>query len=435
MMYKERLTEISLKGNNIISLFTSILALFMGFGVVAFFGGSSSFIQKGMGLTPSEVGLLVSIPTLTGGLLRIPFGAWSDSNGGKKSILILLMLSLLGLFIFSIIAFIYPDGNIPKKLYYLLLFCGALSGCGIGVFTAGIAHVSYWFKMSNQGTALGIYSGIGGISSGAITILISFGLIYFGFKYVYFIWFLSVLIGIIIFFIFDNDAWFFQLKRNGYNQNDAIIEAKKLGQEAFPKGNTKVSLITAAKNIKSWALSIIYFSAFGGSLALTSWLPFFWVSNYGFSIIKAGVVTGLLSMLSPITRIIGGRLSDIYRAEYINMIALSLCITGSLILYFSLSSSISIIGIGIMLSGIGLSNSSVFKLIPVYINGAVGGAAGIIGGIGAIGGFVIPPILGYVVNILGKNGYTKGFILYTFLFLLSFFIMVILNRSSRKVIS
>lgn len=428
MIHKKRLTELNLKGNNILSLFTAILALFIGFSVVAFFGASSSFIQKGMGLSPSEVGLLVSIPTLTGGLLRIPFGAWSDSNGGKKPILILLSLTLIGLFIFSIIAFMYPNGDIPKKLYPILLLCGVLSGCGIGVFTAGIAHVSYWFKMSNQGTALGLYSGVGGISSGIATILIPFGLISIGFNYVYLLWFIVVLIGVVLFSTYNRDAWYFQIKRKGFSEIDAIEQAKLLGQEAFPKGNLKVSLSIASKNIKCWALSIVYFSSFGGSLALTSWLPFFWTSVYNFSIIEAGLITGLSSMLSPIMRIIGGRLSDTYNVENINIFALSLCITGSIILVFSVSPLFSAIGICMMLSGIGMSNASTFKLIPIHINGAVGGAAGIIGGVGAMGGFIFPPILGYVVNITGIDGYTTGFIIYTLFFTCSLLIILYLKK-------
>ncbi len=40
-----------------------------------------------MDLTPTMLGLLIAIPSLSGSLLRIPFGAWVDSTGGKTPFL------------------------------------------------------------------------------------------------------------------------------------------------------------------------------------------------------------------------------------------------------------------------------------------------------------------------------------------------------------
>ena len=77
-------TNIILEGKPYISLFSAILSLFVGFSVVAFFGAAAPILKEAMGLSSSQVGLLVATPTLTGGLLRIPFGVWADINGGKN---------------------------------------------------------------------------------------------------------------------------------------------------------------------------------------------------------------------------------------------------------------------------------------------------------------------------------------------------------------
>jgi len=61
----------------------------------------------------------------------------------------------------------------------------------------------------------------------------------------------------------------------------------------------------------------------------------------------------------------------------------------------------------------------VFKMVPQAVPHAVGGAAGWVGGLGALGGFVIPPVLGFAVRNLGKNGYAIGFIVFVFLALFS----------------
>ena len=46
---------------------------------------------------------------------------------------------------------------------------------------------------------------------------------------------------------------------------------------------------------------------------------------------------------------------------------------------------------------------------------AVGGAAGWVGGLGALGGFVIPPVMGFAVANFDKRGYAIGFIVFVFL--------------------
>jgi len=76
-------------------------------------------------------------------------------------------------------------------------------------------------------------------------------------------------------------------------------------------------------------------------------------------------------------------------------------------------------GIVLMAFGMGLCNAAVFKIVPQAVPQAVGGAAGWIGGLGALGGFVIPPILAFAVRNLGKEGYAIGFIVFIFLALFS----------------
>ena len=51
----------------------------------------------------------------------------------------------------------------------------------------------------------------------------------------------------------------------------------------------------------------------------------------------------------------------------------------------------------------GLGNAAVFKMVPKYVPHAVGGASGLVGGLGALGGFVIPPVLGLFAGALGDG--------------------------------
>lgn len=80
----------------------------------------------------------------------------------------------------------------------------------------------------------------------------------------------------------------------------------------------------------------------------------------------------------------------------------------------------------------GVANAAVFKLVPRYVPEAVGGASGWVGGLGAFGGFVVPPLLGLFVDKMGKVGYARGFLVYVVLALLSISIAYGLKRSHTK---
>lgn len=72
-----------------------------------------------------------------------------------------------------------------------------------------------------------------------------------------------------------------------------------------------------------------------------------------------------------------------------------------------------------MAFGMGICNAAVFKIVPQAVPQAVGGAAGWVGGLGAFGGFVIPPVMAFAVRNLGQPGYAIGFITFIFLTLFS----------------
>ena len=118
------------KGNPQRGLFGATLGFFVGFAAVALFGTTAARLKEVMQLTPVMIGLLVAAPSLSGSLLRIPFGAWVDTTGGRKPFLILLWLSVAGMLgLLVVIYFLYPE-RMNASLYPLLLVLGVLSGCG-----------------------------------------------------------------------------------------------------------------------------------------------------------------------------------------------------------------------------------------------------------------------------------------------------------------
>jgi MFS transporter, NNP family, nitrate/nitrite transporter len=99
---------------------------------------------------------------------------------------------------------------------------------------------------------------------------------------------------------------------------------------------------------------------------------------------------------------------------------------------FSLHFWLSILGEIIIALGMGIGNAAVFKLVPQNIPHAIGGASGWVGGLGAFGGFIIPPILGEIVHLQGKGGYATGFSIFIGMALFAMALAGVLKRAREK---
>jgi NNP family nitrate/nitrite transporter-like MFS transporter len=136
--------------------------------------------------------------------------------------------------------------------------------------------------------------------------------------------------------------------------------------------------------------------------------------------------------LASVIRIVGGFLSDILGGELVALGSYAITLLGAFILMGAHTFGISLLGEILMGIGMGTANGAVFKLVPKYVPHATGGAAGWVGGLGAFGGFVVPPILGKFVDIYGKLGYAKGFIVYVVLALVAILISAFLLYLDKK---
>ena len=166
-----------------------------------------------------------------------------------------------------------------------------------------------------------------------------------------------------------------------------------MGQELFPKQRLWTSLSLSAGRWQTWALVFVYFTAFGGFIALTAWLPRFWTSFFSLSVRTAGILTLAYSTLASLARVAGGRISDGLGGERTGVAALAVMAAGAVSVTVSRDAWFSLAGVLVMALGMGAANAAVFKMVPQKVPWAVGGAAGWVGGIGAFGGFVFPNAL------------------------------------------
>ncbi|MDH2474788.1 MFS transporter [Clostridium perfringens] len=425
--------NLNLKGNPNRGLIGATLGFFIGFAAVSLYGPTSAVFKEAfVNLNPVLLALLIAAPNLSGSLLRIPFSAWVDTTGGRKPLIVLLLLSIIGMGgLYIVLAFFSDNLN---QYYYLLFALGLLSGCGIATFSVGVSQASYWFPKSKQGVALGIYGGVGNLAPGIFALLIpNLALPLLGLPGSYLAWLIFLIVGTVIYIKIGQNAWYFQLVDKGINKDEAKeIASKEYGQELFPKGKASETLLISAKSWKTWALVFIYFTTFGGFLALTGWFPNYWMTYFGLNMKVAGLLTALYSILTSLTRIYGGKVADKNGGEITTIVSLGIALIGAICMTFASTMTLAIIGIILLAIGMGVANAAVFKIVPNAVPEAMGGASGWIGGLGALGGFLIPPVMASFLNRSGFAGYSRGFSVFIVLIIVAIGVIALFQALQKK---
>ncbi|WP_283689770.1 MFS transporter [Clostridium perfringens] len=425
--------NLNLKGNPNRGLIGATLGFFIGFAAVSLYGPTSAVFKEAfVNLNPVLLALLIAAPNLSGSLLRIPFSAWVDTTGGRKPLIVLLLLSIIGMGgLYIVLAFFSDNLN---QYYYLLFALGLLSGCGIATFSVGVSQASYWFPKSKQGVALGIYGGVGNLAPGIFALLIpNLSLPLLGLPGSYLAWLIFLIVGTVIYIKIGQNAWYFQLVDKGINKDEAKeIASKEYGQELFPKGKASETLLISAKSWKTWALVFIYFTTFGGFLALTGWFPNYWMTYFGLNMKVAGLLTALYSILTSLTRIYGGKVADKNGGEITTIVSLGIALIGAICMTFASTMTLAIIGIILLAIGMGVANAAVFKIVPNAVPEAMGGASGWIGGLGALGGFLIPPVMASFLNRSGFAGYSQGFSVFIVLIIVAIGVIALFQALQKK---
>jgi NNP family nitrate/nitrite transporter-like MFS transporter len=412
------------------ALVWSTVAFFSGFAGVSAFGPIVPKLKQAMDAGPLLMGLLAASPALTGSLLRIPFGAMVDRVGGKKPILALLFLAAAGI---AGITVMFGRSAAPGMADYpFFLLFGVLCGCGIAVFSVGIPAVSYWYPQRRQGTALALYAGLGNLAPGLFALLLPFLVTRLGFTWSYVMWLLLLAFLTAFVLVRMKDAPYFQYREMGIAIDpEALLIA--CGEELVPSGKATESLRKAGADWRTWILTFFYFVTFGGFIALTVWLPTYWTELFKVSLVMAGLLTASFSLSSSLLRVAGGMVSDRLGGERVVALSMGVVGAGAAVMIIARSSLAAAFGGEMLLAlGMGFANAAVFKLVPKFTPMAVGGAAGIIGGLGAFGGFVIPPLLGLFVRIYGEPGYAHGFFVFLGLSALALVLFAVLRRGAAS---
>jgi NNP family nitrate/nitrite transporter-like MFS transporter len=368
----------------------STFAFTVCFAVWTIFAIIGIEIKAELGLNDTQFGLLVGTPILTGSLVRLFLGVWTDQYGGR----IVFPLTMLASAVSTVL--------LSQADSYILMLLAALGlGLAGGGFAVGVAYVSKWYPQQKQGSALGFF-GMGNVGAAVTKFAAPFVMVAMGWQAVAQIWAVALAITAVLFFLFAKD--------------DPELAARKISGEK-PKGLKEQ--LEPLKNEQVWRFSLYYFFVFGAFVALALWLPKYLIGVYGVDIKVAGMLAATFSLSASVFRAYGGILSDRYGARRImyatfgvSMLCLFMLsypatdytihgIKGDIRFSTSMSLVPFVITIFVLGFFMSLGKAAVYKHIPVYYPDHVGSVGGLVGLVGGLGGFVLPIVFGAVSDLTG----------------------------------
>ncbi|MNR93047.1 putative nitrate transporter NarT [compost metagenome] len=353
-------------------LFLVTVAFAISFAVWGLLGALAPIFKRELGITQTQVALMVSVPVLLGSMGRIVMGVLADRYGGR-----LIMTALL-------VASLVPTLGIAlSDRYGQLLLWGFLLGIAGSSFAVGVAFTSKWFSAEKQGVALGIF-GAGNIGQSAAVYFAPLLADRFGAWQPVFVIFgaISVIWGV-IFWVAARDA------RPGVS--------KPLGEMVSVLGRAPMA----------WLLSLFYFATFGGFVAMGVYLPTLLTVRYDLPLADAGFRTAGFVLVATLARPIGGWLSDRFGGARILAGVLLLAVISAILLVPASFQTFTIGALTLALL-LGLGNGAVFKLVPEYFPQETGTVTGLVGAFGGLGGFFPPLVLGILYDVTGH--FSFGFL-------------------------
>ncbi len=156
------------------TLLAAFLYFDFSFAVWVMNGAMGPFISEQFHLSLGQVGLMVSLPTLAGALMRFPLGVISQFIGRKRAAIVEMSAIVLAL--------LY--GFFFVKTFHNVLAMGVLLGIAGASFGVALSLGSGWFPKQYKGPAMGI-AGAGNSGTALAALLAPRLAMHFGWQAVY----------------------------------------------------------------------------------------------------------------------------------------------------------------------------------------------------------------------------------------------------------
>ncbi len=377
-------------------LWTSTIGFTVMFAVWLMFGVLGIPIRKEFGLDPVHLSWISAVAVLNGSIWRLPFGILTDRYGGRIVFTIMLAVTAVPAFLVS-----------QAHSYTQLLIYAFLVGLAGNSFTVGIAWNSAWFPAHRQGTALGVF-GAGNVGASATKLIgpalialvpaagLLGGVVPGGWRFVPFLYGMLLLIMAAAMWVVTP-------------RTDRIP-----GQ-----GRPIADMLKPLRKLAVWRFSLYYVVVFGAYVALAAWLPRYYVDVFHLDLSHAALLTALFIFPASLLRPVGGYLSDRYGARRVMYASFGAMLTATLVLSMPQGHIVLYVPESVDPSGVrevmhftmtvwlftglvfmvgiamGVGKAAVYKYIPDYFPRDVGAVGGLVGALGALGGFFLPPLFAY----------------------------------------
>lgn len=330
-------------------------------------------ISEEFGLSPTQKGLLVACPLLSGALLRILVGLSSDRFGAKAT----------GLYLLAGETGALMWGWLGGGSFAQLLGVGLLLGVAGASFAVALPIASRAYPPAYQGLAMGIAASA---NSGTVLAMFLAPRVAdaVGWHGVFGVTLGPVLMTAVVFAIMVRDD-----AQAGLRQP---VNIWTQWWQDLRDGLTRPSM--------QW-LCLLYAITFGGFVGVCSFLPIFLHDQYGFDRVTAGSLTAVGGLLGSFIRPLGGYVADRLggiRVLPVVFAAIAAAVGG---VGWLPEPSTSVLLLLTGLAAMGFGNGVVFQVVSDRFPKRMGLASGVIGAAGGIGGFFLPVGLGGLKDVTG----------------------------------
>ena len=382
------------------TLFMAFLYFDMSFMVWTMLGPLSTEIAEALALTghfmtSGEKATLLSLPILSGAILRIVLGFGVDKLGAKITALFSQTIVIAAL----LTAYMLGDTISYNQLLIVALGLG-FAGAS---FAVALPQAGQWYPPKLQGVVLGI------AGAGNIGVVIDFLFApkiaeLWGWASVFGVGAAMAIVVLIAYAFLAKDA-----PEDVYKSNP-----KKLKDYA-----------KLLKDKDTWWFNLFYAVSFGGFVGFAGYMKVYLMNTYqvdmsafGLDVLDEGnvkVIAGYFGALcifaGAVLRPVGGAIADKIGGVkslyfFYGIVALLAIINATIQVPFFLAIFI----LFLIMANLGMANGAVFQLVPQRFGKDIGIMTGIIGCAGGLGGTALIKTLGWSKGAF--DGYTTGFLIF-----------------------
>ncbi|PRY65320.1 NNP family nitrate/nitrite transporter-like MFS transporter [Vreelandella songnenensis] len=338
-------------------------------------------VREDLSLTQTQIGNTIIASVAITVIVRLLIGLLCDRLGPRKTYSGLLVLGSI-----PVMGIAFADSFETFLLARLAI--GAIGAS----FVITQYHTTVMFAPNVVGTANATSAGWGNLGGGTTQILMPLifsGLLMLGVSETLG-WRLAMVVPGIVLFVTGIGYWF--LTQDAPDGNFSDLRARGELPEATGENSAMHSFLAAAKDIRVWALFIVYGLCFGVELTINNIAAIYFFDHFELSLATAGMIAGLFGLMNIFARTLGGVFSDLFARQNglkgrVRWLFIALVCEGIALIAFSQMHVLSL-AIGIMLVFslfVQMAEGATFGVVPFINKKALGAVAGIVGAGGNVG--------------------------------------------------